>query len=117
MNLQNVECDFRALKTDLLEVPPVFVRKESRTRGRLFCCMLALKLSREMERRLRENFGTTDNNNARAHVVRCPGHAQLSSLCLLQYRVSENTTVIKLQQPTANQKQILEALGVNLPAM
>jgi len=33
----------------------------------------------------------------------------------LQYRVNEKTTVTKLPQPSANQKQILEALGVNLP--
>jgi transposase len=115
VNLQKVERDFRALKTGLLEVRPVFVRKESRTRGHVFCCMLALKLSREMERRLREKFGTTDSN---PHALTLPDAlAALSSLCLLQYRVNEKTMVTKLPQPAANQKQILEALGVNLPAM
>src|ERR1017187_9440632 len=62
VSLQKVERDFRAMKTGLLEVRPLFVRKQSRTRGHVFCCMLALKLSREMERRLREHFGTTDSN-------------------------------------------------------
>jgi transposase len=62
VSLQKVERDFRALKAGLLEVRPVFVRKESRTRGHVFCCMLALKLSREMDRRLREKFGTTDSD-------------------------------------------------------
>jgi transposase len=47
VSLQKVERDFRAMKTGLLEVRPLFVRKESRTRGHVFCCMLALKLSRE----------------------------------------------------------------------
>ena len=115
VSLQKVERDFRALKTGLLEVRPVFVRKESRTRGHVFCCMLALKLSREMERRLLEKFGTTDSD---PHAVTLSDAlAALSSLCLLQYRVNEKTTVTKLPQPTANQKQILEALGVTLPAM
>jgi hypothetical protein len=41
--------------------------------------------------------------------------AALSSLCLLQYRVNEKTTVTKLPQHSANQKQILESLGANLP--
>src|SRR6266403_2560701 len=50
VSLQRVERDFRALKTGLLEVRPVFVRKESRTRGHVFCSMLALKVSGEMER-------------------------------------------------------------------
>lgn len=42
LSLRKVERDFRTLKTGLLEVWRVGVRKESRTRGRVFCCMLAL---------------------------------------------------------------------------
>jgi len=57
-----VERDFRQLQTGLLEVPPIGVRKESRTLGHVFCCMLALKISREMERRLQARFGTTDSD-------------------------------------------------------
>ena len=113
VSLQRVERDFRALKTGLLEVRPVFVRKESRTRGHVFCSMLALKLSREMERRLREAFGTTDSN---PHAITLPDALRaLSSLCLLQYKIDEKTTVTKLPQPRANQQQILAALGVSLP--
>jgi len=114
MSLQKVERDFRALKTGLLEVRPVFVRKESRTRGHVFCCLLALKLSREMERRLREKFGTTDSN---PHAITLPDALRaLGSLCLLQYKIDEKTTVTKLPQPRSNQQQILAALGVSLPA-
>ena len=43
VSLQRMERDFRTLMTGLLEVRPVFVRKESRTRGHVFCSMLALK--------------------------------------------------------------------------
>jgi transposase len=114
VSLQRVERDFRALKTGLLEVRPVFVRKESRTRGHVFCSMLALRLSREMERRLRAAFGTTDSN---PHAITLPDALRaLSSLSLLQYKIDEKTTVTKLPQPTANQQQILAALGVSLPA-
>src|SRR5215472_12734547 len=113
VSLQKVERDFRVLETGLLEVRPVFVRKESRTRGHVFCSMLALKLSREMERRLREAFGTTDSN---PHAITLPDALRaLSSLCLLQYKIDEKTTVTKLPQPRANQQQILAALGVSLP--
>jgi len=99
MSLQKVERDFRALKTGLLEVRPVFVRKESRTRGHVFCCLLALKLSREMERRLREKFGTTDSN---PHAITLPDALRaLGSLCLLQYKIDEKTTVTKLPHPGA----------------
>ena len=114
VSLQRVERDFRAMKTGLLEVRPVFVRKESRTRGHVFCCMLALKLSREMERRLQEKFGTTDSN---PHTITLPDAlAALGSLCLMHYQVDEKTTVTRLPQPRANQEKILTALGVTLPA-
>ena len=115
LSLQTVERDFRAMKTGLLEVRPVFLRDKNRTRGHVLCCMLALKLSREMERRLRDSFGTTDSN---PHAITLSDAlASLSSLCLLQYGIDEKTIVTKLPQPSANQKPILTALGVTLPTM
>ena len=51
--LQRVERDFRALKTSLLEVRPIFLRKAGRTRGHALVAMLALKLTRALERRVR----------------------------------------------------------------
>ena len=114
VSLQKVERDFRAMKTGLLELRPLFVRKESRTRSHVFCCMLALKLSREMERRLQKQFGTTDSN---PHAITLQDAlASLVSLCLMQDKVDEKTTVTKLPQPRANQTKILAALGVTLPA-
>lgn len=113
LSLQKVERDFRQMKTGLLEVRPVFVRKESRTRGHVFSCLLALKLSREMERRLQASFGTTDAN---PHAITLPDAlAALSRLCLLQYPVDDQTTVTRLPQPDRRQKQILATLGVQLP--
>ncbi len=35
-DLQKVERDFRRMKTTLIEVRPIFVRKEKRTRGYVF---------------------------------------------------------------------------------
>jgi hypothetical protein len=113
VSLQKVERDFRQLKTGLLEVRPIWVRKESRTRGHVFSCMLALKLSRELERRLQMAFGTTDTN---PHAITLPDAlAALSRLCLLQYPVDEKTTVTRLPKPDARQEQILDALGAPLP--
>jgi transposase len=114
-SLQKVERDFRSLKTGLLEVRPVWVRKESRTRGHVFCCLLALKLTRELERRLRAAFGTTDT---RADAITLPDALRaLTRLCLLHYPVDAKTTVTKLPQPDARQQAILKALGVALPPM
>ena len=114
VSLQKVERDFRQLKTGLLEVRPVFVRKESRTRGHVFACMLALKLSREMEHRLQVAFGTTD---ADPHATTlADALAALSRLCLLEYPVDEKTTLTRLPQPDHRQQDILQALGVTLPS-
>jgi transposase len=113
VSLQKVERDFRLMKTGLLEVRPVFVRKESRTRGHVFACLLALKLSREMERRLQAAFGTTDTNPHTLTVN--DAMAALSRLCLLEYQIDDKTTVTRLPRPDARQEEILVALGVNLP--
>jgi len=115
LRLQKVERDFRTLKTGLLEVRPIFLRNEQRTRGHVLCCMLALKLTRQLERKLRLRFGRTESD---PHALTVPDAlAALSSLCLLHYQIDEKTTVTKLPQPTDHQQQILEALGVSLPAM
>lgn len=113
VSLQRVERDFRQMKTGWLEVRPVFVRKESRTRGHVFCCMLALKVSRELERRLQAAFGTTDTN---PHAI-TPADAltSLSRLCLLEYPIDEHTTLTRLPRPDARQTEILAALELRLP--
>ena len=76
-------------------------------------CMLALKISREMERRLRAAFGTTDTN---PHAITLPDAlASLSRLCLLHYPIDADTTLTRLPRPDARQTEILTALGVALP--
>ena len=113
VSLQRVERDFRQMKTGLLEVRPIFVRKESRTRGHVFCCLLALKLSRELERRLQAAFGTTDHD---PHAITLQDAlAALGRLCLLEYPMGEQSSVTRLPIPDARQTEILEAFGVPLP--
>ena len=50
------------MKTGFLELRPIFVRKENRTRGHVFAAMLALKVVREGERGLKDAFGTTEQS-------------------------------------------------------
>ena len=115
MALEKVERDFRTIKTGLLDVRPIFVRKQERTRGHVFCCMLALKLTREIEKRLRAAFATTDTN---PKAIPLPDAlASMARLCLLHYTVDQKTTVTKLPLPDSRQQQILSALKVKLPAM
>jgi hypothetical protein len=51
-DLQRVERDFRTLKTGLLELRPIFLRKAGRTRAHALVAMLALKITRALERRV-----------------------------------------------------------------
>jgi hypothetical protein len=52
VSLTAVERDFRTLKTGLLKIRPVFLRKAERTRGHALVSLLALKLARELDRRV-----------------------------------------------------------------
>jgi len=70
LDLTQVERNFRTLKTGLLEVRPVFLRKEGRTRGHALVCMLALKLARELERRLSPLGLTVQDGLERLAAVR-----------------------------------------------
>lgn len=52
LDLTRVERDFRTLKTGLVDIRPVYLQKEERTRGHAVVSLLALKLGRELERRV-----------------------------------------------------------------
>jgi hypothetical protein len=81
----------------------------------VLACLLALKISREIERRLRAAFGTTDSN---PQAITLPDAlASLARLCLLHYPIDADTTVTHLPNPDARQNEILAALGVALPEM
>jgi hypothetical protein len=70
LDLTRVERDFRTLKTGLLELRPIFLRKEGRTRGHALVCMLALKLARELDRRLAPLGLTVEDGLERLKAVR-----------------------------------------------
>ena len=70
LDLTQVERDFRTLKTGLLELRPIFLRKEKRTRGHALVSLLALKLARELDRRLAPLGLTVQDGLERLKAVR-----------------------------------------------
>ena len=70
LDLTQVERDFRTLKTGLLELRPIFLRKEGRTRGHALVCLLALKLARELDRRLAPLGLTVEDGLERLKAIR-----------------------------------------------
>jgi transposase len=79
VDLTQVERDFRTLKTGLLEIRPVFLRKAERTRGHAVVSLLALKLARELDRRVAPLGLTVEDAVERLKGVRlvCLGEAYL----------------------------------------
>jgi hypothetical protein len=73
MNLTDIERDFRTMKTGQLELRPIFVRKAERTEGHALVTMLALKLVRELDRRVAPLGLTVTDAIARLHGVRLIG--------------------------------------------
>jgi len=101
------------LKTGLLEVRPVFVRKDTRTRGHVFVCMLALKLGRELRQRLATVFGTT--KDAPHGVTIQDALDARHRLCLLTYPLNDTYSITRLPRLDDQQTRILQALQVALP--
>ena len=112
-DLQKVERDFRRMKTTLIEIRPIFVRKESRTRGHVFVSMLSLKIARLMESRLYNVFQTTRESDDAVTVE--DAMAALLRLCLQYYRIG-GQTVTGVPKPDDYQQKILDALGVKIKA-
>ena len=79
VDLTRVERDFRTLKTGLLEIRPVFLRKAERTRGHAVVSLLALKLARELDRRMAPLGLTVNDGVERLKGIRlvCLGEAKL----------------------------------------
>ena len=111
-DLQLVERDFRRLKTNFLEVRPIFVRKSKRTKGHVFTAMLALKIIRSFEKKLKQAFGTTNENKYTPTVD--DALSILSRIIFLNYDVGKKRTS-RLSKPDDQQVLILDALGLSLP--
>lgn len=57
-DLKYVESAFRTIKTGFLEIRPIYVRRETRTRGHVFVTMLAYLLMNEFAKRTKDIEGT-----------------------------------------------------------
>jgi len=64
-----IERSFRTVKS-LLEIRPVYHRKEERIRAHVFVCVLSLLLSRIMEKRLKESHLTVERTAGIQHEIK-----------------------------------------------
>lgn len=104
-DLALVEQAFRTCKTSHLEVRPVYVRTAASTRGHALVVMLAYAVIRE----LRRAWGHLD-------LTVEEGLAHLGTLCGLEVSVPGQEPLCRIPKPRARSQQLLEALGIQLPA-
>ncbi len=103
-SLSLVEHGFRTMKTGLLEIRPIFVRKEKRTRGHVLVVMLAYLIIHELQKLWSEMDITVEE-----------GIAELTTIGSLEIKIGE-TSYNQIPQPTALGEQLLNLTNVNLPS-
>jgi len=111
-DLQKVERNFRTMKTGLLQVRPIYLRNGDRTRAHVFIAMLALKVTRLFEQRLRETFGRTDADKSAMTVD--DALQTLSRIIFLDYK-NENHVVSRLTELDEKQSALFAALKITMP--
>ena len=113
-DLQHVEANFRMMKTELLEVRPIYLRKGNRTKGHVLVAMLALKMARYMREHLSLVFGTTNDD---PHTITLnDALASLSSWCFVRSQTKRGS-FLRIPNPNEQLSQILDSLGVPIPKM
>lgn len=104
-DLAEVEWAFRTSKSTL-EVRPVYVRKESRTRGHVFAVMLAYLLIKE----LANCWNAID-------LTPCEGVKELATLCMTEVTIENKTTINQVPTPRESVQELLTAAHVEIPAV
>lgn len=104
-DLAEVEWAFRTSKSTL-EVRPIFVRKESRTRGHVFVVMLAYYLLRELAHCWRE-----------LELTPREGVQELATLCMTEVTIKNQTTINQVPTPRESVQQLLTAARVAIPTV
>jgi transposase len=103
-DLALVEWAFRTSKTVQLEMRPVYVRRESRTRGHAFVVMLAYMVVHELAKRWRHLDQTVEE-----------GIKELETVCGMEMLVKGKPCCVKIPRPRESGDALLKAAGVTLP--
>ena len=105
-DLAQVERAFRMQKTGHLELRPIYVRKESSTRGHALVVMLAYIMRRELERYWRDFDLTVEE-----------GIAMLSSLCADEVRIGEGAAFCEAAKPRDSVAKLFSACEITSPGI
>lgn len=103
-DLTQVERAFRTMKTALEEIRPIYVRKEKRTRGHVFICMLAYMVIKYTWDRLKHTGFTQD------FIFQTLDRIQYTS-----YKFQDKVIKVLPKDLLQHQKLIIDTLEINLP--
>jgi transposase len=111
-SLAFVEQAFRSLKTVALEIRPVYHKKDDRIRSHVFLCLLAYYVYWHMQQRLRPLFEKDGQGKDREWTME---NVIEHLRGIRKQRVSvAGTEFAQISQPTEQQQQILDLLGIKL---
>lgn len=103
-DLAMVETAFRTFKTGHLELRPIFVRLESRTRGHAFIVMLAYLLYLKLHQAWRA-----------FDITVAEGLRQLSMLCAMENEIAGRSGFLTVPDPRDSLARLFEALEITPP--
>jgi hypothetical protein len=103
-SLSQVEWAFRTCKTAHLEARPIYVRKESRTRGHVFVVMLAYMIVAELARCWQALDLTVEE-----------AIHELTTLSMTEVTIAGNTRINEVPTPRASIQKLLQAANLRLP--
>ena len=104
-DLAQVEWAFRDSKTVQLEMRPVYLRDENRTRGHALVVMLAYLMTQALRQRWRDIDLTVQE-----------GLDRLASLCLIEVIIGGRPSYHQVPTPRDDVRRLFEAAGVAVPA-
>ena len=104
-DLAHVEWTFRDSKSVQLEMRPVYLRDENRTRGHALVVMLAYLLVHALRQRWRDIDLTVQE-----------GFDRLASLCVVEVIIGGRPSYNQVPTPRDDVRQLFEAAGVAIPA-
>ncbi|WP_341761620.1 IS1634 family transposase [Candidatus Tisiphia endosymbiont of Thecophora atra] len=113
-NLHEVESNFSSMKTGLLEVRPIFLRKSNRTKGHVFVCMLALKIWHYMKNKLKQGCGVT--KDGKYNVTIEEALRELDKVCFLYYTI-KGCKVARLPKLSEFQQNLFNLFDLTMPQM
>jgi transposase len=102
--LAYVEKAFRTMKTVLLEMRAIYVRKAERTRAHVFVIMLAYLFIDKLQKAWRDVELTVEE-----------GIAELASICSLEIHMRDHAVCQTIPEPRPMGKTLLEKLNITLP--